>query len=165
EQLEENFRVENVVFPLFGDRKPFRPAPVSANQYDGMFSPDGHWLAYFSYETGRPEVYVVPFPGPGGKFQISQNGGWTCKWDRKGNLYFLSMGNRLMEANLGFSGGAVQVKALHPLFQASLPNFSNPFFDVSADGSRFIFVTSADPTASRSITVLLNWKSKLRGKT
>lgn len=163
EYFERSYRFENAVFPLFGDRKPFRPAPVNANQYDGLFSPDGRWLAYFSYETGRPEVYVVPFPGPGGKFQISQNGGWTCKWDKKGNLYFLTMGNRLMEAELGFSGGAVQVKAIHPLFQVSLPNFSNPFFDVSADGSRFIFVTSADPNASSSITVLLNWKSKLKG--
>jgi hypothetical protein len=44
---------------------------VGGNQYDGNFSPDGHWLAYFSDETGQPEVYVVPFPGPGGKYQIS----------------------------------------------------------------------------------------------
>src|SRR5579884_2391963 len=53
---------EDWVLPLSGDRKPFRAAPVSASQYDGHFSPDGRWLAYFSYETGRPEVYVVPFP-------------------------------------------------------------------------------------------------------
>jgi Tol biopolymer transport system component len=51
--------------------KPLQCAPVvGGSQYDGNFSPDGHWLAYFSDETGQPEVYVVPFPGRGGKYQI-----------------------------------------------------------------------------------------------
>jgi eukaryotic-like serine/threonine-protein kinase len=151
------------VLPLFGDHKPFQPAPVSAVQFDGRYSPDGHWLAYFSYETGRPEVYVVPFPGPGGKFQISQNGGWNVHWDKKGHLYFETMGNRLMEADLGFTGGAVQVKGLHPLFQLNLPSFADPFYDVSPDGSRFVVITSAESNASRFIGLLLDWEAKLKG--
>ncbi len=164
EESEKDSIYENLIFPLSGGGKPFRPAPTSASQYDGLFSPDGHWLAYFSYETGRPEIYVVPFPGPGGKFQISQNGGWLCRWDRKGHLYFLSMGNRLMEATLGFSGGAVQVKSLQPLFHVDLPSAADPFFDVSADGSRFIVLTTTDPNAARSIGLLLNWQAKLKGQ-
>lgn len=64
-------RRKNWILPLFGERKPFQCAPVVGScQNDGNFSPDGHWLAYFSDETGQPEVYVVPFPGPGGKYQI-----------------------------------------------------------------------------------------------
>jgi eukaryotic-like serine/threonine-protein kinase len=155
---------KNVIFPLEGNRQPFSASSVSESQYDGLFSPDGHWLAYFSYESGRPEHYVVPFPGPGGKFQISQNGGWAGRWDRKGRLYFLSMGNRMMEADLETTGGSVQVKALKPLFQASLPSAAQPFFDVNADGSRFIVVTSTDPAGTASITVLLNWETKLGTK-
>jgi hypothetical protein len=50
------------------------------------------------------------------------------------------MGNRLVEADLEFSGGAVQVKAVHPLFQLSVPSFAPPLYDVSADGSRFLNV-------------------------
>jgi len=153
------------ILPLFGDGRPFQPARVRATQFDGRYSPDGHWLAYFSYETGRPEVYVVPFPGPGGKFQISQNGGWNVHWDKKGHLYFETMGNRLMEAELGFSGGAAQVKALHPLFQLNLPSFADPFYDVSPDGSRFLVIASADPNASRFIGLLLDWEAKLKGST
>jgi hypothetical protein len=106
---------------------------------------------------------VVPFPGPGGKFQISQNGGWLCRWDKKGHLYFLTMGNRLMEADLATSGKSVQVKSLHPLFQLNLPSMHLPLFDVSPDGSRFLVVTSIDPNAARSIGLLLNWQSKLKG--
>jgi hypothetical protein len=56
------------------------------------------------------------------------------------------------------------VKALHPLFQLTLPSYPDPLFDVNADGSRFLVITSADPNASRSIGVLLDWESKLKGK-
>ena len=45
-----------------------------------VFSPDGRWLAYTSDETGRPEVYVRPFPGAGGKWQISTTGGTVPTW-------------------------------------------------------------------------------------
>jgi eukaryotic-like serine/threonine-protein kinase len=157
-------RFGNWILPLLGNRKQFQVAAVSASQYGGAFSPDGRWLAYFSYETGRPEVYVVPFPEPGGKFQISQNSGYDPMWDKKGHLYFLSMGNQLMEADIEASGKSVQVKSIQPLFQLSLPKVIGPLLDVSADGSRFLVVTSHDPDASRSIGLLLNWQSKLKGK-
>jgi len=58
----------------------------------------------------------------------------------------------------------VTVKALHPIFQLNLPSFAAPFFDVARDGSRFLVITSADPSASESIAVLLDWQSKLEGK-
>jgi eukaryotic-like serine/threonine-protein kinase len=161
EKVTKALRTETVILPLFGDGKPFQVASVRTQQYGGAFSPDGHWLAYFSYESGRPEVYVVPFPGPGGKFQISQNGGWNEKWDKKGHLYFLSIGNRLMEADMTTSGGSVLLKAIQPLFQLSLPSFADPIVDVSADGSRFLVITSSDPNASRSIGLLLDWQGKL----
>ena len=106
------------ILPLVGDRKPFQCAPVvGGDQYDGNFSPDGHWLAYFSDETGQPEVYVVPFPGPGGKYQISHGGGWIVRWDNKGDLFFLTIGNQLMKAELNLTRQSLQVKALRPLFQ------------------------------------------------
>ncbi len=151
-------RGENWILPLFGDRKPFQVAPVDASQYDGNFSPDGHWLAYFSYESGRPEVYVVPFPGPGGKYQISRAGGWNLRWGSKNQLYFLTTGNQLVEADLNLTPQALQVKALHPLFQMNLLDEAAPLFDVSADGQRFLMVTPAR-AESNSIGLLLNWST------
>ena len=132
------------ILPLFGDRKPFPFAPlVGGNQYDGNFSPDGHWLAYFSDETGQPEVYVVPFPGPGGKYQISHGGGWIVRWDKKGDLFFLTTGNQRMKAELNLSAQSLQVKSLRPLFQINLADTPAPLFDVSADGQRVVAVTPA----------------------
>ena len=147
---------ENWIVPMFGDRKPFQVAPVGASQYDGNFSPDGHWLAYFSYESGRPEVYVVPFPGPGGKYQISRAGGWNLRWGGKNQLYFLTTGNQLIEADLNLTPQALQVKALRPLFQMNPLDEAAPMFDVSADGRRFLTVTPAR-AESNSIGLLLNW--------
>jgi hypothetical protein len=154
---------ENWIVPLFGDRKPFQVAPVGAAQYDGNFSPDGHWLAYFSYESGRPEVYVVPFPGPGGKYQISRAGGWNLRWGGKNQLYFLTTGNQIVEADLNLTSEALQVKALRPLFQMNLLDEAAPLFDVAADGQRFLTVSPAQAEAN-SIGLLLNWFSVAAAK-
>jgi eukaryotic-like serine/threonine-protein kinase len=154
-------RMANWILPLFGDRKPFQCAPVvGGNQYDGNFSPDGHWLAYFSDETGQPEVYVVPFPGPGGKYQISQRGGWIVRWDKKGDLFFLTTGNQVMKAELNLGAQSLQVKSLRPLFQVNLADTAAPLFDVSADGQRLVAVTPARAESS-SISLLLNWPALL----
>ncbi len=150
----------NWSLPLFGDKKPFQPAPVAGNQYDGNFSPDGRWLAYFSDETGQPEVYVVPFPGPGGKYQISHGGGWVVRWDKKGDLFFLSTGNQLMKAELNLGAQSLQVKSLRPLAQMNLLDTAAPLFDVTADGQRVLAVTPARAESS-SISLLLNWPALL----
>jgi len=151
----------NWVLPLFGEKKAFQPAPVAANQYDGTFSPDGHWLAYFSDESGAPEVYVVPFPGAGGKYQISHGGGWVPHWDRKGDLFFLSPGNRLMKAELALSTDSLQVRSLSELFQTDLLDASAPLYDINPDGTRALIVTPARAEAS-SIGLLLNWSELVR---
>jgi eukaryotic-like serine/threonine-protein kinase len=155
------------VWPVDGSEKPFQPASVDANQYDGNFSPDGRWYAYFSYETGRSEVFVVPFPPTGGKFQISQTGGSVVSWAAGDKLFFLTMGDRLMEANLAASGQSLQAQSIEPLFQMDLAwggGAGGPQYDVSREGSRFIVATSIDPNASQSITLLLNWEAELESK-
>src|ERR1019366_6551897 len=64
-----------MVLPLSGDRKPFPFLSTPFNETQGVFSPDGKWVAYQSNESGRSEVYVRPFPGPGGQWQVSTGGG------------------------------------------------------------------------------------------
>jgi Tol biopolymer transport system component len=154
-------RMASWILPLFGERKPFQPAPVTGgNQYDGDFSPDGRWFAYFSNETGQPEVYVVPFPKPGGKYQISRGGGWIVRWDKKGDLFFLSIGNQVMKAELNLGAQFLQVKSLRSLFQVNLAETPAPMFDVTADGQRVLAVTPARAESS-SISLLLNWPALL----
>jgi eukaryotic-like serine/threonine-protein kinase len=152
----------NWILPLTGDRKPFQPPATShltVSEYDGRFSPDGRWLAYFSYETGRPEVYVVPFEGAA-KTQVSTTGGWNTIFSRNNELFFVTMGNRLMAAHTG-SQPSFRVTFIEPLFQLDLPNFTGISYDVSPDGKQFV-VQTTDHTKSTSITLLTNWPAELR---
>jgi hypothetical protein len=148
--------------PLTGDRKTFQPPAAShmtVSQYDGRFSSDGRWLAYFSYETGRPEVYVVPF-GAGAKNQVSTTGGWNTMFSRSNEVFFVSMGNRLMAAHTATQAN-FHVDSIEALFQLDLPNFTGISFDVSPDGKQFV-VQTTDHTKSTSITLLTNWPAELK---
>jgi Tol biopolymer transport system component len=98
------------VLPLSPDRKASVFLQTSFNVGVARFSPDGRWVAYQSNESGRNEVYVAPFPGPGGKWQVSTAGGTFPRWRNDGReLYYLAPDNRLMTAsvngeNAAFSG-------------------------------------------------------------
>jgi eukaryotic-like serine/threonine-protein kinase len=157
----------NWILPLIaddktGERKIFQPPAAShmtVSQYDGRFSSDGRWMAYFSYETGRPEVYVVPFAA-GAKTQVSTTGGWNTLFSRDNELFFVSMGNRLMAAHTAMQPN-FHVDSIEPLFQLDLPNFAGISFDVSPDEKRFV-VQTTDHTKSTSITLLTNWPAALK---
>src|SRR5580692_2487301 len=152
----------NWILPLTGDRKTFQPPAAShmtVSQYDGRFSSDRRWLAYFSYETGRPEVYVVPC-GAGAKNQVSTTGGWNTMFSRSNEVFFVSMGNRLMAAHTATQAN-FHVDSIEPLFQLDLPNFTGISFDVSPDGKQFV-VQTTDHTKSTSITLLTNWSAGLK---
>ncbi len=152
----------NWIMPLTGDRKIFQPPAAShmtVSQYDGRFSSDGRWLAYFSYETGRPEIYVVPF-GAGAKTQVSTTGGWNTLFGRNNELFFVSMGNRLMAAHTATQPN-FRVDSIEPLFQLDLPNFTGISYDVSPDAKQFV-VQTTDHTKSTSITLLTNWPAELK---
>ena len=75
-----------------------------------MFSPDGRWLAYYSNESGRYEVYVRPFPGPGGKWQISTNGGGVPTWSRARHELFYAALDRIMVASYGVEGDSFRAE-------------------------------------------------------
>jgi eukaryotic-like serine/threonine-protein kinase len=154
----------NWTVPLAGG-KAFRPAATAglkASEYEGRFSFDSHWLTYFSYETGRPEVYVVPFPGEGSKSQVSTAGGWLARFSRH-ELFYVTMGNRLMVAQI-HTAPTFGVDSIRPLFQLDFPNppdRTSPLYDVSPDGQRFAVLT-ADRTKSSSISLLTNWPAELK---
>src|SRR5262249_27963343 len=83
--------------PLQGDRKPFPVVQTNFNEQDGQFSPDGKWLAYQSKQSGRVEIYVQHFPGPGASTQVSTSGGSQVRWRRDGQeLFYVTPDSRLM---------------------------------------------------------------------
>jgi serine/threonine-protein kinase len=129
------------------------------------FSPDGRWLAYVSNESGRYEIYVQPYPGPGGKWQISTEGGTEPAWNYNGRELFYRCGNKMMAADI----------ATQPSFAAGKPRMlfegpyerspaTSPNYDVSPDGQRFLMLKSAETgeSAPTQINVVLNWFEELK---
>jgi Tol biopolymer transport system component len=130
-----------------------------------QFSPDGHWLAYISNESGRYEVYVQPYPGPGGKWQISTEGGTEPVWNPNGRELFYRDGNKMVSVDFstqsGFATGKPRLLFEGPYlpFPATTPNY-----DVSRDGQRFLMLkpVEAGAEAPTQINVVLNWFEELK---
>jgi Tol biopolymer transport system component len=132
------------------------------------FSPDGRWLAYISNETGRYEIYVQPYPGPGGgKWQISAEGGTEPVWNPNGRELFYRSGGKMMAVDIATQPSFAVGKA-RMLFEgeyvptpATLSNY-----DVTPDGQRFLMLKSSEQeqTAPTQINVVLNWFEELKQK-
>ncbi len=152
--------------PLGGDRKPFPVVQTNFDELGAQFSPDGKWIAYESNESGRYEIYVQPFPGPGSKLEVSTNGGAQVRWQRDGKeLFYIALDGRLMAVPIRLASNAqtIEAGAPIPLFATHVgAALSYPFrqqYDISPDGQRFLMNTVIEEAAS-PITVILNWKAK-----
>jgi eukaryotic-like serine/threonine-protein kinase len=107
------------VLPVTGadDHKPFVFLQTPFSEGGGQFSPDGHWVAYWSNVTGRLEVFVAPFPATGAKWQVSTTGGIYPRWRRDGKeLFYRSPDNKLMAASVDAKGSSFEVGTVRPLF-------------------------------------------------
>jgi hypothetical protein len=152
------------VLPLSGDRKPYTFLETPFNAQMGTFSPDGHWVAYVSNDSGKDEIYVVPFPNPGARVQVSIAGGSQPRWRRDGReIYYLSPEAKIMAVELPTGMVDFRVGAVRPLFALSgltgVPGF---LYDVSADGQKFIAVQELERTSTVPLTVVANWPAELR---
>ncbi len=151
------------LLPMEGDRKPkpFLQTPFS--EAEPAFSPDGRWLAYSSSESGSREVYVQPFPGPGGKWQVSTNGGRMPVWSPNGRELFYRNGDQTMAVEVG-TGGAFSAGKPRLLFEGqyfSLPGATH--YDVAPDGKRFLMLKNVTPEAALTqINLVENWFEELK---
>jgi Tol biopolymer transport system component len=156
------------ILPMEGDEgsewKPGRPTVFLAGPFDetdANFSPDGRWLAYQSDESGQNQVYIRPFPGPGGRVQVSTTGGSMPRWSRTRNeLFFASADREIMMATYTVQGDTFRVDK--PSLWAKGPFTS---FDVHPDGERVAIVRSQESQSSaRSgrLVFVLNFFEEIR---
>ena len=125
----------------------------------GVFSPDGHAVMYSSTESGRQEVYVVPYPSKSRRWQLSDNGGTFPRWRRDGReAFYASRDNRLTAVTLSGSGNDLHAGAPHPLFEIR-PGGRGSFYAVSPDGSRFIVNALRETGAGAALTIVQNWST------
>jgi eukaryotic-like serine/threonine-protein kinase len=144
--------------PMQGERKPQPFQNSRFNESDGRFSPDGNWIVYVSDESGRPEVYLRPFPGPGQAKRVSIAGGTLPRWRRDGQELFYLQGDQLM---------VVSVK-LRPNFEIGIPSMlfrsgtvTIVDYDAGSDGQSFLVNSTVSGPANLPITVVVNWQAGL----
>jgi len=140
---------------------PHRVLGSAFHNYDPSLSPDGRWMAYMSDESGRSEVYVRPYPGPGGRWQVSLDGGTEPVWSPTGREIFYRNGDRVMAATVRTLGG-FQVGARVQLFEGAYESGSRQItnYDVTRDGRTFVMLQPVQGTA-QSVFVTLNWFEQL----
>ena len=137
------------------------------------FSPDGHWLAYCSNESGKPQVYVQAFPGPGAKIQISNDGGTDPVWKRTGGELYYRNGDSMMAIAVSttpaFKAGRPQElwKGHYSHGMSSScgpPGATSSNYDVTTDAKRFLMIKDEDQdrATSRQIVVVQSWADELR---
>ena len=138
------------------------------NQSQAQFSPDGHWVAYQSNESGRDEIYVQPYPKPGGKWLISANGGSYPLWAHSGREIFYRSDDKMMVAPV----------ETQPTFKAGTPRmlFRNGDYliggflglglgnyDVASDGQHFLMIKEKEaPASSKELSIVLHWTDELK---
>ena len=169
------------VLPVAGDgtasgtAAPFANTEFSEGQ--GRFSPNAHWIAYASDESGRSEIYIQPFPAPpngGSKTAISRDGGSQPRWRRDGKeLFYVSSDGKLMAVDVSektmFNASVPKTLFQVPVAQIGHPEVNDEMgkgslqvlgWDVAPDGKRLLIDTATK--SSESVTVLLNWTVDLK---
>ena len=163
ERPEHDGAEDLFVVPVSGEGDPIRLLDTPFNEWPAEFSPDGRWLAYDSPESGRREIYVVPFPGMDSRWQVSTEGGRFPQWSPDGNrLYFWNGGN-LMAVQLQASGSTLQVGTTEKVFNTS---WGSAFaaYAVAPDGERFLALTSDTGTGPPTLSLFLNWQEELENR-
>jgi serine/threonine-protein kinase len=128
------------------------------------FSPDGRWITYGSDESGRPEIYVQPYP-PGGKWLISTEGGTEPMWSRNGQELFYRSSTKMMAVDVtltpAFSAGKPRQLFDGQFFSSVFP-LTGRSYDVTADGRRFLMVKETEQATSPvKLNIVVNWFEEL----
>lgn len=137
-------------------RTPFNEGP-------GRFSPDGRWVSYASNESGKNEIYVVPFPGRGGKWQISTDGGQQVRWSPDGKqLFYLTLDDKLASVDVSTHGDEFVAGIPRILFQTRVRRMLGPQWDISPDGKRFMIDSLMQQVEAPPLTMVQNWEAALK---
>jgi serine/threonine protein kinase len=160
-RMDSNESMDIWMLPL-GTGSPSKPYPwlaTPSQEAYGKFSPDGQWVAYDSDDSGRDEIYVAPFPGPGPRRQISVDGGSRPRWRADGKeIFYIGLNDRLMAAEVSTKAGGLEVGTIRQL------NIPAGLFDVSADGQRFLVAAPREQQSSAPLTLVENWTALLKKK-
>jgi serine/threonine-protein kinase len=159
----------NEILAISPDDPAPKPAPLVQGGFaaeDAVFSPDGRYVAYLSAESGRREIYVRAFPGPGPQVPVSVGGGREPVWSRTGEIFYRSLtGDQMMSVKVTTSPtltvGAPTRLFAGDFFMTTGGGSPRPQYDVTANGQRFLML-QRDRTMTAQIVVVQHWFEELR---
>src|SRR5262249_49169153 len=151
------------MLPLDGKQN---PVSVDGAGPQGVVSPDGRWIAYVNSASGRSEIYVRPFPGPGVAPRVQTAGGNEPVWAPNGHELFFRRDSALLAAEVISAGGTFSVGPSRELFKGPyLIGGVRPGYDVAPDGKRFLLVKASgaqvDPTR---FSIVMNWLDEMTAR-
>ncbi len=172
-ELNPQTSFDILILPLTGDEasgwEPGKPTVfLNGPFYEtaAAFSPDGRWLAYSSNESGRVEVYVRPFPGPGGKWQVSTVGGRLPTWSRsRKELLYLGEDGRILVAGYTVEGDSFRAEKPRVWSRGPVPQSSFGTYDLHPDGERVaVLKASGEEAEARrdKVVFIQNFFDELR---
>ena len=150
--------------PLEGDAKPRKLFATDPSELvNGAISSDGKWFLYVSNETGRQEIYVVPYPGLGEKRQVSTAGGAEGRWlgDRS-ILYVQPSDGKLFTVDFDETGASLRIGAPRPVFNNKVP--PRGYFEAARDGKRILIAVPVDDSSSAQVRFVSDWTAELKKK-
>jgi len=136
-----------------------KPAPLLQSAFgltDARFSPDGRYVAFISFESGTPEAYVMPFPGPGEKVRVSKGGAGILRWSRNGEIFYLSYEGHFVAIPIRTSP-SLQIGAPTTLFTVGPIGRTWNDFDVTPDGQRFLAIVPEVIGNESPLNVIVHW--------
>jgi eukaryotic-like serine/threonine-protein kinase len=150
------------VLPIDGDRRPVPVVQTPTTDSETHFSPDGRWIAYYSMDSGRREVFVQPFPSTGARWQVSNAGGRQPLWRADGReLFYVTDDHKFMAVDINPKDGTLDYGTPHLLFtmRANVNSTRNSYVP-SRDGQRFL-VNMLRDSVDTPISVVVNWTAEL----
>jgi Tol biopolymer transport system component len=150
---------------LDGGRKAQPFQATDASEWAPKFSPDGHWIAYVSDESGRDEIYVRPVSSPGGRKRVSTEGGAWPAWNRNGRELFFLKGDKLVAVTLDAEGnpaGPERVVLDAPKLGDLQFQTDSPLYDVMPDGEHFVMLLRPPYPSPTHYNLVLNWFEELK---
>ena len=151
------------ILPMNGEGKPSPFLQTEYSESNARFSPDRKWIAYQSDASGKNEIYVRPFPGPGAQWQVSASGGTFPTWNRSGREIFFLNGSKIMSAEVNGNGSTFETGKVKLYFDPQIVG-GITVYDISDDGQKILLGITKAQRITEPMTLVINWPAEARKK-
>jgi Tol biopolymer transport system component len=160
--LDKDGKADLWIVSSDGSGEPRRLIDSDFDEWGATISPDGRWMAYGSNETGKPQIYVTPFPNPTSKWQVTADGGLRSRWSPAGDrLYFFDLNDSMQSAEVDGGGNVFRIGSgsIETLFKT---NPGNSTFELMDSDNKFLINYSPEKSSPSQMILVQHWQEELK---